>query len=135
MRRFERTYALLAVGLLLVEILIARFAHDQFIRPYVGDFLATILLYCLLKSAWPAPAQRVALAALLVSYAIEAAQLAHLLHWLGWQHSPVARLVLGSQFEWGDMLAYTLGAALVLLIEWWRAAARRPYPSARKRAR
>ena len=122
MTRFSYRYLLLAAGLLAVEIGIARFAHDRFVRPYVGDFLATILLYCLLKSVWPAPAGRVAAVALLVSYLIEVAQLAHLLSWLGWQHSPVARLVLGSQFEWGDLLAYTLGAALVLMLERARAA-------------
>ena len=122
MTRFSYRYLLLAAGLLAVEIGIARFAHDRFVRPYVGDFWATILLYCLLKSVWPAPAGRVAAVALLVSYLIEVAQLAHLLSWLGWQHSPVARLVLGSQFEWGDLLAYTLGAALVLMLERARAA-------------
>ena len=122
MTRFSYRYLLLAAGLLAVEIGIARFAHDRFVRPYVGDFLATILLYCLLKSVWPAPAGRVAAVVLLVSYLIEVAQLAHLLSWLGWQHSPVARLVLGSQFEWGDLLAYTLGAALVLMLERARAA-------------
>jgi len=117
MRRLNRSYAWLAAGLLALEILIARFAHDQLIRPYAGDFLATILLYCLLKAVWPAPVRRVALVALLLSYAIELAQLAHLLHWLGWQHVPVARLLLGSQFAWGDMLAYSLGAAAVLGLE------------------
>jgi len=125
MRQFNKAYGLLAAGLLLVEILIARFAHDRFVRPYAGDFLATIFLYCLLKSAWPAPAWQVALAALLASYAIEAAQLVHLLRWLGWQHSQLARVLLGSQFEWGDMLAYSLGAAFILLIEQWRSSAHR----------
>ena len=114
MRWFNNAYALLAAGLLGVEVLIARFAHDRLIRPYGGDFLATTLLYCLLKSIWPALARRVALAALLASYAIEVAQLAQLLPRLGWQHVRVARLMLGSAFSWADMLAYTLGALLVL---------------------
>jgi hypothetical protein len=126
MPRLNGAYGLLAAGLLGVEVLIARFAHDRLIRPYAGDFLAAILLYCLLKSGWPAPARRVALVALLVSYAIEVAQLAQLLPRLGWQHVRVARLVLGSAFSWGDMLAYTLGAAAVLAVEWWRALPRRP---------
>jgi hypothetical protein len=130
MRQFNKAYGLLATSLLLVEILIARFAHDRFVRPYAGDFLATIFLYCLLKSVWPAPAWQVALAALLVSYAIEMAQLAHLLHWLGWQHSRMARLLLGSQFEWGDMLAYTLGAVAVLGLQRALARPNRPtYPA------
>jgi hypothetical protein len=117
MGRLSRSYGLLAASLLVVEILIARCAHDGFIRPYAGDFLATILVYCLLKSCWRARPAVAALSALLISYAIEAAQALHLLARLGWQHSGLARLVLGSQFEWGDMLAYTLGVLLVLLAE------------------
>lgn len=115
--RFNKRYFSLAAGLLALEILIAQFAHDRFIRPYGGDFLATILLYCLLKSVWPAPAERVAGAALLTSYIIEVAQALHLLTWLGWQPSRLAQLLLGSQFGWGDLLAYTLGAAVVLGLE------------------
>lgn len=117
MVRFSRGYGLLAVGLLALEIGIARFAHDNFVRPYVGDLLATILVYCLLKSWWRAPAGVAAGAALLISYAIEGAQALHLLAWLGWQHARMARLLLGSQFAWADMLAYTLGAALALGVE------------------
>lgn len=33
------------VILLMVEICIALFVHDRFIRPYVGDVLVTVLLY------------------------------------------------------------------------------------------
>ena len=117
MGRLHHAYARLAAGLLALEILIARFVHDGLVRPYLGDTLATILLYCLLRSFWRAPAGQAALAALLVSYAIETAQALHLLAWLSWQHSRLARLVLGSQFAWADMLAYTLGAAVVLGLE------------------
>lgn len=112
--RFNGPYALLAAALLGAEVFIARFMHDGFVRPYVGDTLATILLYCLLKSSWRAPAWVVASVALLVSYVMEGAQALHLLAWLGWEHSRMARLLLGSHFEWVDMLAYTLGATMVL---------------------
>ena len=50
MLRFHKGYFLAAVGLLLLEIFIALFVHDRFIRPYAGDFLATIFVYCLLGS-------------------------------------------------------------------------------------
>ncbi len=124
MSRSKRTYGLLAAGLLAVEILIARFAHDAIVRPYAGDLLATILVYCLLKSYWRARPAVAVLAALLISYAIEGAQALHLWAWLGWQHVRLVRLLLGSQFEWISMLAYTLGALLVLAIERSRTAAR-----------
>jgi len=37
--------------LLLIEILIALFVHDEFIRPYVGDALVVIVLYCECRKA------------------------------------------------------------------------------------
>ncbi|MDO7886273.1 ribosomal maturation YjgA family protein [Hymenobacter cheonanensis] len=121
MAAFNRSYGLLAAGLLALELFIARFVHDGLVRPYVGDTLATILVYCLLKTRWRAPAGVAVGVALLISYAIEVGQALHLLAWLGWQHARLARLLLGSQFAWADLLAYTLGAALVLVVEHYRA--------------
>jgi glycopeptide antibiotics resistance protein len=115
MLRFHKGYFLAATGLLLLEIFIALFVHDRFIRPYAGDFLATILLYCLLGSFFRASEWRLAGVALLISYIIEGLQYIDLLGRLGW-HSRVARIVFGSHFEWGDMLAYTLGGAVALAI-------------------
>ena len=116
MLRFPRGYFFAASALLLVEVLIALFMHDRFIRPYAGDFLATIFLYCLLGSFLEASVGWRAGAALSISYLIEGMQYTELLARLGW-HSRVARIVFGSHFEWGDMLAYTLGAGLVILLE------------------
>jgi len=110
-------YGLLAAGLLGVEVLIGRFAHDRLIRPYGGDFLITIFLYCLARSVGRGPAKPALASALLVSYAVELAQYAHLAARLGLGQSRGARLVLGSAFSWADMLAYTLGALLVLAVE------------------
>lgn len=120
MRRLNAAYAGLAASLLLLELLIARFAHDRFIRPYAGDFLVTILLYCLVQSAGRRPVGRALTGALLFSYMVELGQYFHLVARLGLAHSQVARLVLGSAFSWADMLAYTLGALLVLGVEYGR---------------
>ena len=117
-RAAVRPRYLLAAGLLLlVEAGIAAFAHDRLIRPYGGDLLATVLLYCLLRGALAGPARRTVWVALLLSYGVEATQYAHLVERLGLRHSRLARLVLGSRFEWGDLLAYSLGALLVGVVE------------------
>ena len=42
-------YILLTLLLLAIEIAIAVFVHDQFIRPFFGDFLAVIFVYCGLR--------------------------------------------------------------------------------------
>jgi hypothetical protein len=117
MLRFHKTYFLLTVALFLVEVLIATFTHDRFVRPYVGDFLVVIFLYCFVQSFLKAPYIATALGVLLFSYLIEVTQYFHLIVRLGWQHSRLAHLILGSGFEWIDLLAYTLGIVLVLLLE------------------
>lgn len=113
---FRKGYFLLACGLLLLEVLIALYMHDRIIRPYAGDFLAAIFVYCLLRSVVRASVGRLASMALAISYLIEGLQYFNLLDRLGW-HSRAARIIFGSHFEWSDMLAYTLGMGLVLAME------------------
>jgi uncharacterized protein YqjF (DUF2071 family) len=91
--------------------------HDALIRPYIGDFLALIFLYCLLRSFLAFRVVPLVLLALVIAYLIEFGQYFHLLTHLGLQHVRVARIVLGSAFSWADMLLYTAGAAAVLAEE------------------
>ncbi|RZL06104.1 MAG: DUF2809 domain-containing protein [Hymenobacter sp.] len=127
MRSFHKGYLGWAVLLLLLEVLIATFVHDQFVRPYVGDFLVTILLYCLVKGLWQLPVGRALASVLFLSYLIEIGQYLHLVEHLGLGHYRVVRIVLGTSFAWADMLAYTLGALLVLVVERWRETPRRSW--------
>jgi Protein of unknown function (DUF2809) len=117
MRHISKTYLYLAILLFFTEVLIALFAHDRWIRPLGGDFLVVIFLYCLLKSFWNVAVWRAALSVLLFAYVIEIMQYFKLVQLLGLQHSRLARIVIGTSFEWSDLLAYTLGILLVLLIE------------------
>ncbi len=50
MVRFNKTYFVLTVVLFLIEVLIALYIHDTIIRPYVGDVLVVILIYCFVRS-------------------------------------------------------------------------------------
>ena len=43
---FRRSYFSFFVLLFIIEVLIALFVNDRLIRPYVGDFLVVILIYC-----------------------------------------------------------------------------------------
>lgn len=106
----NKVYFLIGVGLFLVEVFIALFVRDSIIRPYGGDFLAVIMLYAFARAIVNWPAIRVAVVVLGIAFAIEIAQYLDLLSWLGWQDNTLAKVVLGSSFEWIDMLAYTLGA-------------------------
>jgi hypothetical protein len=117
MFRFHKTYFLLAMLLFVIELLIALYLHDRFIRPYVGDFLVVIFLYCFFRSFLKTNYVIVALAVLLFAYIIEVTQYFHLIKRLGWQHFRLAHWILGSGFEWIDLVAYTLGIIVVISIE------------------
>ena len=106
-----------ALLLLLLEAIIAWYVHDNIIRPYGGDFLAVLFLYCLIKSFFYTPVLKAAVWALLVAYAIEVSQYFHLTHLLGLQNSKTIHLLLGSFFSWTDILCYTCGFILIIIIE------------------
>lgn len=116
MLRFQRRYFIFFVILLLIEVVIALFAHDNFIRPFFGDFLVVILIYCFIKSFLNTPQVMTAIAVLLFSYLIEVLQYFNIIKMLGLQNSNLARVVIGTSFEWTDLIAYTLGIGLVILL-------------------
>ncbi|MCK7556069.1 DUF2809 domain-containing protein [Chitinophaga sedimenti] len=120
MFRFHKRYFLLSFSLLLVEILIALYVRDEFIRPYFGDFLAVIWLYCTLKAFVNLPVKVAATCVLLFAYALETAQHFQLVKVLGLSHSRFFNVLIGNRFEWVDMAAYTLGIATVILLEGWK---------------
>lgn len=114
---FDKFYSALSVLLFLTEVFIGRYLNDAIIRPYGGDFLVVILIYCFVKSFVNTPVVATAIGVLIFAYIIEVSQYFHLVNLLGWQHIKAARIVLGTSFSFIDLLTYTLGIMLVLIIE------------------
>jgi Protein of unknown function (DUF2809) len=117
MLRFHIRYFILTIMLLGVEIGIGAYVHDTLIRPYGGDFLVVILLYCLVRSGVDFPIGPTAAAVLIFAYLVEIGQYFGLAGRLGFKGHSLGRILLGSYFSWSDMIAYTLGILLVLLLE------------------
>jgi len=118
--RFNKTYFLLAVLLFVIEVLIALYMHDRIIRPYIGDLLVVILLYCFVRAFVNISPVKIAIGVLLFSYLIEVLQYLKLVKLLGLQHSRIANVVIGNLFEWMDLVAYTVGIIIVLAVEKYR---------------
>ena len=116
MYRLHKGYLLLSMLLLIIEILIAAYLNDSLIRPYGGDFLVVILLYCLMRSFLNISVTRTALIVLLISYLVEISQYFRLADVLG-VRSRVLRILMGTYFTWNDILSYTLGIIFVVLLE------------------
>ena len=120
--KLNTIYLVFTIVLFVIEILIAKFAHDQIIRPYIGDLLVVILIYCFVKSLLNTPYLYTAIAVLLFSYLVETLQYFDIVTELGLAHSKFARLIIGTSFAWMDMVAYTVGIAIVIYSEHFLAA-------------
>ncbi|MBT7828499.1 MAG: DUF2809 domain-containing protein [Bacteroidetes bacterium] len=114
---FNKKYFGLAVLIFLVEIAIALFVHDNFIRPYIGDLLVVVLIYCFIKSFLKLPVLTVALFVLIFSFSIEILQFLNIVEKLGLENSKTAKIVIGTSFNWLDLLAYLIGIGFVLITE------------------
>ena len=117
MLTFKLNYFIFTILLLISEVLIALFVDDEIIRPYVGDVLVVILLYCFSRSFLDLPVITTAILVLLFSYLIETLQYFNVVRRLGLEHSRLANTVIGNYFTWVDILAYTLGFLVVLVVE------------------
>jgi hypothetical protein len=114
--QFHPYYFLATILLFLIEVLIAIYVDDNFIRPYGGDYLVVILLFCFLKTFIKISTPWAAAGVLLFAYLIETLQYFDLVGKLGLKHSRIANIVIGNSFAWMDMLAYTLGIMTVVIV-------------------
>lgn len=117
MLTFNKNYFVFTVLIFCMEVLIALFVNDRFIRPYLGDVLVVILIYCFLKSFLKLPVLTAALFVLLFAFAIEFLQFLNIVEKLHLEKSKVARTVIGTSFSWIDLLTYILGIVIVIAVE------------------
>lgn len=103
-----------ALGIFLLEVLIARFAHDDVVRPLLGDVLVIALIYCVVRGVLALPVRWTVLGVFLFACAIELGQAIQLVARLGLEHNRLARIVIGTSYDPRDFAAYALGAVLVL---------------------
>jgi hypothetical protein len=120
MLTFNKNYFGFAILIFFIEVLIALFVNDSFIRPYLGDVLVVILIYCFLKSFLKLPVITVAIFVLFFSFAIEFLQFLNIVEKLHLEKSKLARTVIGTSFSWIDLLTYIAGIVIVIVVEKYR---------------
>jgi hypothetical protein len=111
--RFSLRAFLLFAALLGVEVLIALFVRDGWIRGFLGDVLVVAVLFYLLRSFVPVKPLPLALGVFLFACAVEVAQAFDFVTRLGFEDNRLVRTALGSTFDVLDLPAYALGALLV----------------------
>lgn len=110
-------YGIAFVLLLLIEVIIALYVHDSFIRPYVGDMLVVILVYSFTRIFIPEKCRLLPLYVFLFAAGVEVLQYFKLVHVLGLEDNRFLRIVLGSVFDIKDIACYGVGCILLEAFE------------------
>lgn len=106
-------YLAMTVFWLAVEVVIACYVHDRFIRPYVGDVLVVVVVYCFVRIWVPQGVRLLPLYVFLFAAGVEVLQYFHLVELLGVGNNTFLRVVLGSVFDVKDILCYGIGCVFL----------------------
>ncbi len=107
-----------ALLLLACEVCIGMFVRDAFFRPYFGDVLVGVLIWCLLRVFLPRRPALLSPIVLGFCFLTELLQAIRLLELLGLAGNRFLRILMGSSFSLTDLVCYTAGLLPVFLIEW-----------------
>ncbi|MBR1811739.1 MAG: DUF2809 domain-containing protein [Clostridia bacterium] len=110
-------YCVAAVLLLGIEVCIALFVHDAFVRPYVGDALVVIVIYCLIRIVFPRNPKLLPLYVFLFSAGVEFLQYFDFVNLLGLGHIRFFRVLIGATFDGMDILCYAVGCLFLGIYE------------------
>lgn len=116
-RKKRMGYLAVTVLLFVVELLIALFVHDNFIRPYVGDVLVVVLLYTFVRIFIPQGVCLLPLYIFLFAAGVEVLQYFRIAEVLGLSDHRVLSVVIGSVFDVKDIVCYGVGCALLGIYE------------------
>lgn len=116
-------YITLFIVLFAIEVIIATYIHDNFIRPYLGDTIVIVLIYAFVMGFFSlghtlSSKIKVAFYVLLFAFIIEALQASSFIYSVGLDDYKWARVILGTSFSWWDMLAYIAGFIAIVSVEW-----------------
>ena len=103
---------------LAIEVLIALYVHDDFVRPYLGDVLVVVVLYFFARIWIPEKYRWLSGAIFVFAAAVEVLQYFRLVEILGVENNVFLRTILGSTFDFKDIVCYGVGCLLLGFCEW-----------------
>jgi hypothetical protein len=115
--KFNKPFFASSMLLFSMEVCIAAFITEGFIRYTFGDFLVVILMYCAIRSFVKTKPIYITLTVLIIAFGIEFLQLYNFLDYVNLRNNKLAAIVLGSTFEISDLIAYSLGIIIIFLID------------------
>ena len=119
MKQKRLGYLVAAIGIFLIELFIALFVRDKFIRPYVGDMLVGVLLYTCIRIVLPEKPRLLPLYVFILSTCVEILQGMNIVERLGLQENRFFSVLIGTTFDVKDILCYGVGCVLLGTWEVW----------------
>ena len=113
-------YAVATLFLLLIEVIIALYVHDDYIRPYVGDVLVVIVIYTFIRIIVPEKCKLIPLILFVFAAGVELLQLANIVEILGVADNKFLKILIGSVFDIKDIVCYAVGCVILCMYEWVR---------------
>ena len=108
--KLDKKYFFVTVFLFLIELYIAIFIKDKFIRPFLGDVLVVVLLFSFFRVFYKGKRLKLIFGILIFSFVIEFSQYFQIVKILNLENNKFIKTILGATFDWLDLLAYIVGA-------------------------
>lgn len=110
-------YAFVTVVLIIIEVLIALYVHDRFVRPYLGDVLVVVVLYTFVRIWIPEKGKLMPLWIFVFAAGVELLQYFKIVEILGLADNTFFRILIGSVFDVKDIVCYAAGCMLLGIYE------------------
>ncbi|MDO4230082.1 MAG: DUF2809 domain-containing protein, partial [Capnocytophaga sp.] len=112
-------YFLKTIFLFVVEVLIATvFRQIHFLRAYVGDILAVMLIYTFVLTFFKIKNRnRLIIGVFLFAVLVEILQFFKIATFLGFSKGSIGYIVMGNYFSWEDIICYAIGCFLLKIFD------------------
>lgn len=113
----QQFFAALASVLIILEYCIAYYLKTGFIRTVLGDVFVAMLLFSVIRAFSTIQPVRLGIFVCLFTLFVELSQWLQLVEFLGIPRNDYTTMVFGHAFDWRDLVAYTIGTSVVVLMD------------------
>ncbi len=110
-------YIIVFILLFAIEVAIAVFVRDNFIRPFVGDVLVVMLICAFLRIFIPEKIKLMPVFATAFAVTVEVMQYFDFVKLLGLENNIILSTALGRTFDIKDIICYIIGGAIFFIAE------------------
>ena len=113
----RNVYLIFSLVLFAIEVYIALYVRDNFIRPYFGDVLVTLLIGCLVRVFILEKLKALPIYVFIFAVCVEIAQFIDVVGILGLGDNKILSVLVGRSFSFIDIVCYLAGCLLLYALD------------------